>query len=239
MLVTAPEYAHLTSFLQQLPDRFAEGELVYEGRNVVRRFVVEGQTLMVKRFKKVNAIQQIIYTFFRPTKAARAFRFAKIFRERGINTPREIAYMEQKEKGLFSIGWLVTEEVEGRETHLDLREVKNYDPALAIAVAKQIVKMHQAGILHGDLNLSNFLNTKKADGYHFQMIDINRSKILDGEPTREQCLKNMVRITHRRDLYEFIVRAYAKERGWDEDETARESLILLDEFEKKGKRLIK
>ena len=239
MLVTVPEYAHLTSFLQQLPERFAEGELVYEGRNVVRRFVVEGQTLIVKRFKKVNAIQQIIYTFFRPTKAARAFRFARIFRERGINTPREIAYMEQKQKGLFAIGWLVTEEVEGRETHLDLREVKNYDPALAIAVAQQIVKMHRVGILHGDLNLSNFLNTKKADGYHFQMIDINRSKILDGEPSRQQCLKNMMRITHRRDLYEFIVRAYAKERGWNEDETAQEALILLDEFEKKGKRLIK
>ena len=71
------------------------------------------------------------------------------------------------------------------------------------------------------------------------MIDINRSKILDGEPSRQQCLKNMVRITHRRDLYEFIVRAYAKERGWNEDETAQEALILLDEFEKKGKRLIK
>jgi hypothetical protein len=63
------------------------------------------------------------------------------------------------------------------------------------------------------------------------MIDINRSHFCDGMPSDEDCLKNMVRLTHRRDLYEDLIRRYAKLRGWDADSTAHRALALLDRFE--------
>ncbi len=230
----AENYQNHQAFIKSVPERMAcgEGEVLYHARNEVRRLNHEGQVFIVKQFKRVNAIQQVIYTFFRPTKAARAYRFAEEFRKRGITTPREIAYIETAEHGLFTTGYFISEEARGRETHLDLREVKDFDTALADAVARQVVLMHSKGILHGDLNLSNFLYERQADGqFSFVMIDINRSHFTDGWPTDDQCLRNMVRMTHRRDLYTYLVRSYAEIRGWDAETTVSKALQLLHQFE--------
>ena len=231
-------YRQQSDEIVRLPERMAagEGEMVYDSRNRVVRFRLGDEPVLVKRFKRVNAIQQVAYTFFRPSKAERAYRFADEFLRRGIATPRRVAYMEQRRWGLFSVGYFVSCEAAGTETSLLLREVQDYPPALAEAVARQVVLMHSRGVLHGDLNLSNFLCTDD-DGYHFTMIDINRSHFTDGWPTDEQCLENMVRLTHRRDLYEDLVRRYARLRQWDADVTAARALALLDRFEHRRIRL--
>ena len=221
-------------YISRIPDLMEQrqgGEVVYAKRNLVMRFCHEGLTMMAKRYKRVNFFQQIAYSFFRPTKAERAFRFAQELRRRGIDTPQPVAYMERRSMGLFAIGYFVSLEVAGIESHLLLREVQQFSHELADAVAHQIVAMHRQGVLHGDLNLSNFLCTEEADGYHFNMIDTNRSHFTCGWPTDEQCLQNMVRTTHRRDLYDYLVRSYARQRGWDEDTTSRRALHLLDRFE--------
>ena len=232
-------YQQYAAFISQIPTLMEQRqcEIVYDKRNQVARFRYEGSVFMVKRFKRVNPIQQIVYTFFRATKCERAYRFAEEFLQRGIATPQPIAYMEEFHCGLFTTGYFVSEEVAGTETHLLLREVQDYPRDLAEAVARQIVLMHSKGILHGDLNLSNFLCTEDAEGYHFTMIDTNRSKFCDGFPFDDACLNNLVRLTHRRDLYEDLTRRYAVLRGWDADSTARKALSLLDHFENRKIRL--
>lgn len=232
-VIVAPRFSQYESFIRQIPALLeqGQGEVFYDARNQVARFREGAECFIVKRFKRVNFIQQIVYTFFRDTKARRAFCFAQEFLRRGIATPMPVAYMERSRMGLFSVGYFVSLEVEGTETSLLLREVEHFDPLLADAVVRQVVAMHRCGILHGDLNLTNFLCTQDADGYHFQMIDINRSHFTDGMPTDEQCMHNLVRLTHRRDLYEYLLRSYARERGWDADATAAQGLSLLDQFE--------
>lgn len=235
-IVIAPEFAHLSSFISQMPQSVdnGDGEVVYDARNKVVRFRHEDKVFMIKRFKRVNIIQQIVYSFFRKTKAERAYLYADIFKERGIGTPQRVAYMESKRCGLFSLGYFVSLEAEGIETHRILRDVEDYDPHLAQAVAEQVLLMHSKGIMHGDLNLSNFLCIKDDNGYHFTMIDVNRSKFCEGFPSDEQCLANMVRLTHRRDLYTDLITRYARLRGWNEKATAEKALLLLDRFEKKS-----
>ena len=233
-IVVDEQYQHLTDEIGRLPQRMddGEGEVVYDSRNRVVRFVIDGQPMMVKRFKRVNAVQQVVYTFFRKTKAERAFLFAKEFLRRGIDTPQPVAYMEERHHGLFTTGYFVSLETPGTETSLLLREVQDYPKDLAEAVARQVVLMHSRGVLHGDLNLSNFLCiSSPLTSHHFTMIDTNRSHFTDGMPTDEQCLQNMVRLTHRRDLYEDLVRRYALLRGWDADATASKAIALLDAFE--------
>ena len=232
-IVIDSEWNQLADFIGMLPDmiRRGEGETVYDERNRVVRFSHDGQVLMVKRFKRVNFIQQIVYTFFRKTKAERAFLFAEEFRKRGVDTPQRVAYIEERRWGLFTVGYFVSSEAKGTETHLLLREVQDFSRELADAVVGQVVFMHSRGVLHGDLNLSNFLASDEPDGYHFTMIDINRSHFCESWPSDEQCLKNMVRLTHRRDLYEYLLRGYARQRGWDEDATADQALRLLSSFE--------
>lgn len=238
-IVVDPAFARLAPFIGQLPAMLArgEGEVVYEGRNRVARFRHDGLALMVKRFKRVNVVQQVAYTFFRPSKAERAYRFAETFRQRGISTPQRVAYMEEKRMGLFLVGYFVSLEAQGTETHLLLREVKDFSHRLADAVAAQVVALHRQGILHGDLNLSNFLCCETGGEYHFTMIDINRSRFTSGWPADGLCLENLVRLTHRRDLYEYLVRSYARHRGWNEEDTARQALQLLDRFENRRFRL--
>lgn len=227
------QYAQYEDFIRQIPRLIDEGEgtIVYDGRNRVVRMEHEGLTMMVKCFKHVNIVQQIAYTFFRKSKAEHAFLFADEFAKRGILTPQRIAYMEGTRCGLFLKGYFVSTESQGIESHLLLREVEHFSPKLADAVMRQVLLMHSKGVLHGDLNLSNFLCEELADGYRFTMIDINRSRFCDGFPSDEQCLKNLVRTTHRRDLYEYLIASYARQRGWDEKETVRQAVALLDRFE--------
>ena len=234
-IVVDGKYQYLAPFIAQLPHLLDEGrgELVYDGRNQVARFHEQGLVMMVKRFKRVNFIQQIVYSFFRKTKAERAYLFAEEFASRGIKTPQRVAYIEQKKNGLFTFGYFVSLEAVGTEGHLLLREVKDYDPDLAEAVARQMVLMHSRGVLHGDLNLSNFLCNHDNEGYHFTMIDINRSHFCEGFPSDKECLQNMVRLTHRRDLYEDLIRRYALLRGWNAGSTIQKAVALLDRFEQR------
>lgn len=231
--VVADDFKSHADFISALPGAFADGqgEIIYDQRNQIRRFTDRGQVFVVKRYKPVNALQRVVYTFFRKTKAARAYLFAQEFRRRGIDTPREVAYIETGGGRLFLTGYFVSLEAPGTETHLLLREVKDFSHELADAVARQILTMHSHGVLHGDLNLSNFLCTEEDGQYHFTMIDINRSHFTDGMPDDEACLQNMVRTTHRRDLYEYLVRSYARLRQWDEQQTADRALRLLEKFE--------
>ena len=232
--VIADSYQHHAPFIWQIPERFAQGEgqVVYAKRNEVRRFEHQGQVFIVKRYKRPHAFQRIVYTFFRKSKAARAYLYAREFRCRGIDTPAEIAYLETTERGLFTTGYFVCEECLWREAALDLRERQDFDRALGRAVMQQVVLMHSRGVLHGDLNLTNFLYQQDADGhYRFMMIDTNRSHFTSGMPSRRQCLHNLVRLTHRRDLYEYLVGQYAELRNWSPDATCREALHLLNRFE--------
>ena len=59
---------------------------------------------------------------------------------------------------------------------------------------------------------------------------LNKGKPLN-DPSNKECLKNLVRTTHRRDLYEYLVASYARQRGWDEKETVQQAVALLDRFE--------
>lgn len=231
--VVSPRYTETETFIKSLPTLVdkGEGEVVYNGRNKVVRFCHNQKSFVVKRYKQANVIQQIAYTFFRKSKAARAYLFAYEFQRRGIDTPTPVAYMEKRSHGLFSTGYFVSSEAEGTETSLLLRDVEDYPCDLAQAVAQQVVLMHSRGILHGDLNLSNFLCKKSDDGYHFTMIDTNRSHFCDGFPSEASCLKNMVRLTHRRDLYEDLIRRYAILREWDVETTVTKALRLLEHFE--------
>ena len=132
------------------------------------------------------------------------------------------------------MGYFVSEECQWREVAIDLRNRQDFDRELGRAVMQHLVLMHSRGVLHGDLNLTNFLYRRDDDStYHFMMIDINRSHFTDGMPTPRQCLRNLVRLTHRRDLYEFLIHQYADLRGWPVDATLRHSLHLLDRFEHK------
>lgn len=239
-VIISEEYLKYRDFIEGIPAAFdtCPGETLKDRRNIVKVLHHDGRAFVVKRFKRVGLLQAVIYTLFRPTKAERAYRFAAEMLRRGISTPRGIAYMEQSSRGLFRTGYFVSEQSAGREAFELLIDAKEFCRPLADAIADYVVFMHSRGVLHGDLNSANFLFTEPEPGkYRFDIIDTNRSHFRDGMPTDRECLENLKRFTHRRDLYAYFIRRYARRRGWDEDATLVKAIRLLERFENRKIRL--
>lgn len=232
------EYRLLSDFVCEVPDmmRQKQGELLYEGRNVVRLFDYEGTKLVVKQFKKAHIFQRIVYTFFRKTKAERAFLYAKELRQRGFETPHEVAYLEHSPWGLFRTGYFISTYCDYPTAYHDLAKVEDYNKELAASIAGCLAKLHQKGVLFGDLNLNNFLFKLDGDDYRLVLIDTNRSTFVDGMPSFEQCMLNLRTLTHRRDLLEYILRIYSRQMGWEEQAVTDKVFEALDAFEESRKR---
>ena len=100
-VVASPKYQSLIGWLSQVPRLFDDnqGRLLYHGRNQIRQFEVNGEKLVVKRFKRNDIFKTLIYTFFRKNKARKSYENAMLLRKRGFNTPREVAYMEKRMVG--------------------------------------------------------------------------------------------------------------------------------------------
>src|ERR1035437_8356069 len=110
-IVINPTYSILSSFSSNIPTLFEqEGELVFKARNQLKSYSVEGFDVIVKRYKKPHLINRIAYTFFRPSKAKRAYEYALRLSELSINTPAPIAYIEQNSCGLINYGYFRSEE---------------------------------------------------------------------------------------------------------------------------------
>lgn len=89
-----PKYKSLEKAILDIPRRFdQEGEVIDDGRNVIKILDVEGERFNVKSFKKPNIINQFAYAYVRKGKAQRSFEYANILLERGVGTPEPIAYI--------------------------------------------------------------------------------------------------------------------------------------------------
>lgn len=247
-LTVNPKYKSLRSFISKVPDTFYDkstGERLYWQRNQVKRYEIEGISCVVKSFKRPNIIQKLAYTFWRPSKAKRAFLFAHKLRSMQIDTPEEIAYIETFKYGLIDRSYFISLSTEDNNVStglysgtttsqnvetIDAQEAKNFNRPLAEALTSFLLEVQDKGVLHGDLNLTNILYREtEPKNYHFSFIDINRTTFVKN-PDKETRLKNLVRITEPRVLFSFILRHYAQLKQWDPIATQTRGLELLDNF---------
>ncbi len=229
-----PRYERISSFIKTLPQHFDEGgQVLHNGRNQVRLLEVDGQRVVVKRYKVPMWHQRIDYTLFRPSKAKRAYLYGMRLLEMQIDTPEPIAYIEEYSCGLFKVGYFISDYCSDANAGT-LRSDEHPSPQLTFAIAQSLVSMHEKGFLHGDTNLSNFLYRKddSPSGFHITTIDVNRS-VFKQHASFSDCTKNLCRLTHVRPLLCLLVRQYAELRHWNPDETVHAVIAELDAFERK------
>ena len=234
-----PDYLAHSAFISTIPSLVAQGEgtVLHDGRNRVVLLEHQGQPMVVKRFKRVNWIQRIAYTLWRPTKAKRAYLYAAELRSRGIRTPHEIAYLEESSHGFFHTGWFICEQCTWPQAFPLLFEPQEFHKPLAAAVARHIAFLHQQGVEFGDLNLRNFLYHPDGEGsYEFSLVDTNRSHFHNGELPFELCMQNLHTLTHRRDLFQYILEQYAAARNLDPQRVTQAGMHYLDAFEQRIER---
>ena len=156
------KYEHLREFICSLPERMnSEGEYVYGGRrNLIKKFTTEGGVqLSVKRYKKPNLISNIVYSSgIKKPKGLRAYTYPQILKEKNIDTPESIAYIEDRHYGLLGYSYFIS--LHCPYTHL-LYEVGNAEEGtyedLAKALAAFAAHMHENGVLHQDFSPGNIL----------------------------------------------------------------------------------
>lgn len=218
-VIVNPDFEELRAFIDSIPSHFSEGKLVYAGRNEIRSFTVDGATIVVKRFGRLNFIKKIIYTFFRKDKALRSYDNSVELLIRGISTPIPLGYIAIKKHGLLEQLYYVSAETKAKDVKSELIDREPYNEPLLKAYATFVAKLHELGVLHRDLNPTNVLYTQDGDGnYHFTLIDVNRMSFYGGPVPKAKCMENLTLFWWLTPVYRAVLNVYAEKRGWTKND---------------------
>ncbi len=233
------------NFVEHLPRDFnLGGEVLYNARNVIKKFQLtldNGSTMdvVVKRYRKPNAVQRLVYGMFRKGKAERAYRNSLELIRRGFSTPMGYAFLEIRHSGQLTDSFFVSGVDDAPAIREPLVIPEQFDRTMAADLAEFAWALHQQGILHHDFNSTNVLYHDRGDGhYTFSLIDINRMKIYEQGtiPPDWNCFENLVRFTWRLDLFEYVARHYAECRGLDVEPTVAEMIRIKVDHDNRRKR---
>lgn len=215
-VVLNPQFDFLKDFVLSIPNYFTtSGEILYQGRNELRVYQVAGVQVNVKKYKIPILLNRIVYSFFRATKAERAYQNALRLLEKGFETPAPIAYVEKKRGGLFAEGYFVsvqcsypynfrrfeTEQLAGNE-------------AFFARFARFTASLHDSQILHLDYSPGNILFDQITGDARFSLLDINRMQFC---PVDEDLgCRSFERLWGTDEMFQFMAAQYAQARGFDD-----------------------
>mgnify|MGYP003616743685 CR=1 FL=1 len=196
-----------------------EGKILVNGqRNTIKLFKVEDITLNIKSFKKPNLINKIAYRYFRKSKARRSFEFASKLMEMQIGTPNPVAFFENYDFIGLKESYYACEHL---ENVFEFREIvqneafENRDFIIR-EFTQFTFEMHEKGIEFLDHSPGNTLIRKNTDGsYSFFLVDLNRMKFHESLDFKTR-MKNLSKITHKKDMIVVMSNEYAKLSGEDE-----------------------
>lgn len=238
-IVLNPKYEHLRDAITQLihPFRFARsGATLHDGRNTIKRFDLDGLSLAVKRYGHITPLNKAVYGTLRRSKAERAYLHAARLRNLGIDTPEEVAFVEERHYGILRTSYFISLYSEYRPV-MELIEEKASaadDPeALLDQLAGFIYHIHWAGILHRDLNIGNILCTERQPGkFSFQLIDTNRMEFRQILSMQER-MHNLRRLSCPLTIYLSILEKYALILRTERDSLQLKGVLYRLLFEKR------
>lgn len=231
-----PGYAGLKSWLRQLTDSAwfdRNGILLHEGRNTIKRFEIGGMSLVVKRYGRPSPVNRVIYGTLRRSKAMRAYLHAGRLLRLGIETPEMVAAIDIRRRGLLETSYFVSRWSEG----VSMRRVtERYAAApetapILDAFAHFLFRVHNAGILHEDLNIDNILYRRtEGGGYRFELIDTNRMSF-HRRLSKHRRLDNLRRLSCAAPAYLRILDRYAELVDSDPDSIQFFGVLMRLRFE--------
>lgn len=210
-----PKYEHLRHYLISLPFNFEDegcGSIMRNGRNVVK--LIDEQ-FVVKKFVKVTWVNRIIYSFFRKTKARRAYENAVKLRRHEVKTPEEVAYIEIKKYGIMQCCYYIYRYSDCKQLSESIEDNLSFDKDLIDQFAKFVATLHINNIYHNDLNPSNVLYRRnhRTGKIEFQLIDINRIRFTTTNESMNYCLRNLSRIVDANSWSAYFMNRYERYMG--------------------------
>ncbi|WP_324068720.1 MAG: lipopolysaccharide kinase InaA family protein [Flavobacterium sp.] len=194
----------------------SKGKILVNGqRNAIKLFDVDDITLNIKSFKKPNLVNKIAYRYFRKSKASRSFEFASKLMEMQIGTPQPVAFFEHFDLVGLNESYYVCEHL---ENVFEFRAiVQNEDFTNREEIIRQFTRftfqMHQNGVEFLDHSPGNTLIKDNYNGsYSFYLVDLNRMKFHNTIDFQTR-MKNLSKITHKKDMIEVMSNEYVKLSG--------------------------
>ena len=163
-----------------------------------------GATMMVRRYVHGGLLAAVTRDLYLgPDRALDELDVAEVARKGGVRTTEPLGVLLRKEKGPFwRLAYLSMEVGDSEDLIHYCCRLTDYPPETAALekrgvireAARQIRKMHDIGIFHGDLHLKNLLLQRQAsDTPNVYIIDFDRAKA--GPPLSiEARFKNLARL---------------------------------------------
>ncbi|WP_242086817.1 Kdo domain containing protein [Aestuariivivens sediminis] len=179
-------------------------------RNFIKITQLGQVTLNIKAFKIPHLLNQLVYRFFRKSKAQRSFEYAYKLMNLNIGTPEPLAYYEYKSKFFLKRSFYVSEQLNCDLTYRELTtnfDYPDYDTILR-AFTRFTYSLHEKGIHFLDHSPGNTLIKKNGNSYDFYLVDLNR--MLFEEMDFETRIKNFAKLTIHKSMVEIMSDEYAK-----------------------------
>ena len=193
-------------------------DFVIGKRNAIKLFELGNEVISIKSFKKPNIINKIVYRYFRKSKARRSFEFASKLMEMQIGTPQPVAFFENYDFIGLKESYYACQHL---ENVFEFREIvqneafENRDFIIR-KFTQFTFEMHEKGIEFLDHSPGNTLIRKNTDGsYSFYLVDLNRMKFHETIDFQTR-MKNLSKITHKKDMIEVMSNEYAQLLGENE-----------------------
>lgn len=214
-IILNPSYEYLREYLADIDSHFEnEGEEIHHGRNSIRICRTGGMELNVKRYAVPRWPNRLIYSFFRSPKGLRAFRYPAVMREKGIETPEPVAYIEERCGGLIGKSYFVSRQCPYSRRFYEFGDKPVEECAdIVKAFARFTASVHEAGIMHLDYSPGNILFDKVDEEWRFSLVDTNRMYF--GTVSVEKGCANMARLWGQPDFFRLLADEYAKARNAD------------------------
>jgi len=182
-------------------------------RNSIKKIKISGKTLVVKSFKTPILFNQLVYKYFRKSKAKRSFEYATKLTELDIKTPKPIAYIEYFSMFGIQNSFYISEFVDYDLTFRELVHQPDYPENQTIVkeFTKFTYELHEKGILFLDHSPGNTLIIKRNGFYDFYLVDLNRMQF--GPLSFEKRMKNFSRLTPKKEMVKIMSNTYAQLSG--------------------------
>ncbi len=184
-------------------------------RNVLKQFSLNSIKVNVKAFKIPNLFNQIVYKYFRKSKAQRSFEYANVLLDKGIGTPQPIAYYEFPKLLLFKKSFYLSQHINYDLTYRELtKDLNNPEHEKILRAFTQFTyKLHKNHIYFLDHSPGNTLIKNSDKGYEFYLVDLNR--MIFRPMTFEIRIRNFERLTIHKSMVEIMSEEYSKCSGED------------------------
>lgn len=200
-----------------------EAEPIYVDNNIVYRYTIDNNPIVIKSFQVPNLIDSYIQTIAGKSNSHQSYLNAKKLQQLGFRTPAPVAYGEVLNGNRLLRSYFMTEFINGSDMRGWENDLDN-EPLLR-AFAAEMAKMHEAGILHRDFSPGNVLVTgTPAIGFNFYHIDLNRMKF--DVKSRNKLLTMFRSLSTSRDAISRLADYYAEAAG--NPTLAAEALKIYD-----------